>query len=88
MIRVANFRFGHRFLRDNLPFESRTYTRCTSVAIDDDAYLLLECTGADLPHVFFRFGALRCAIPTHADIATKLNYLFITHNQASTALFV
>ena len=94
VIRVANFRFGHRCLRvnqrytsDNLPFASRTCTRCTSGAIDAAAHLLLECT-ADLPHVFSRFGALLCAIPTHADIAAKLNYLFSTHNQASMALFV
>ena len=93
-LRVANFRFVHcclrvnqRYTSDNIPFASRNCTRCTSGAIDDAAHLL-KCTGADLPHVRSRFGALLRAIHTHADIAAKPRSLFSTHNQASMALFV
>jgi len=48
----------------------------------------LDVTGADLPHVLSRFGALLRAIPTHSNIAAKLRSLFSTHNKASMALFV
>jgi hypothetical protein len=91
-LRVANFRFGHQCLRvnqrytsDNLPFASRTCSRCTSGAIDDAAHLLFECTGADLPHVRTRFGALLTSIPAHSDAAGQLQFISNTANQDSMA---
>ena len=95
VLRVANFRFGHQCLRvnqrytsDSLPFASRTCSRCTSDAIDDAAHLLFECTGAALPHVRSRFGALLTSIPTHSDAAGQLQFISNTANQASMAFFI
>jgi hypothetical protein len=94
-LRVANFRFGHQCLRvnqrytsDSLPFASRTCSRCTSGAIDDAAHLLFECTGAALPHVRSRFGALLTSIPAHSDAAGQLQFISNTANQASMAFFI
>ena len=48
----------------------------------------MKCTGAALPNVRTRFGALLNSIPVHSDAAGQLQFISNTANQASMAFFI